>query len=315
MPESFKLAFDSRSFFLRSVKQLLIIVAAGLFIKFFIIDILRVNGAQMAPSILDGDRVLVFRTPYLPLVRSLFKPALNKPVIFSLPYQSRKSGCLRIAGHSGDTVTVDAGMFVNSNHPSVPFPGKKDSTEPVPPNYSPRDYYQPLRIPARGDTLFLDNLSIRDFFTVVSIVRQENDPALVDLKTSLIIDDSLSNDYFISDFSLYKGTVDSVPDNLKFDWFFWSRLEEFLRNTLEDRSFSLQFSLILDGKTTDIYKVKSSYVFLLADNWNSGLDSRYFGPVRENSISGRVFMVLWSYGKDMAERASFRTRRFGRIIL
>ncbi len=314
MQEQFRKIFDTRTFLLKSAAQIIIIVAAGLVIKFGFIDLLRIDGNQMSPSIIEGDHVLVFRTPYLPLIEKLFKPGINKPVIFSLPFQKGKTGALRVAGHSGDTVTVDTGVFVNNHHPSVSFPGKKEQDELIPENFSPRDYFPPLRIPAPRDTFFFNKLSMRDFFIILSVARQENAPSGIDLKSSLMIDDSLSNDYFIENFSLYNGTVDSVPQDLKFDWFFWARLEEYLRNTLENKKISLRFTLLIEGKTVDFYTVKNNYVFLLAENWNAGLDSRYFGPVREDFISSRVLMVLWSWGKDKNSKAHFRLRRFGRII-
>ena len=43
------------------------------------------------------------------------------------------------------------------------------------------------------------------------------------------------------------------------------------------------------------YRVKKSFIFLLADDWRKGFDSRYFGPVPVSSIKGRPVCVLWSW--------------------
>ena len=172
----------------------------------------------------------------------------------------------------------------------------------------------PFRIPAPGDSLNFEDLSIRDFFFFYSIVKQENKNAQIGVKTNLLIDDSISNDYIINGFSLYKGSIDSLPDQYRDDWFFWTRLEAYLKSYLEDRSVSLSFSLYINGTETNQYKVRKTYVFLLADNWGKGLDSRYFGPVKSSNIVGRAFFVLWSYGKTNDKSPLFKFKRFGRII-
>jgi len=108
--------------------------------------------------------------------------------------------------------------------------------------------------------------------------------------------------------------VDAIPDDLKNDWFFWYRLKSYLDQTNSEHSIRLSFSVMLGNSSISKYTVKKSYVFLLADNWSTGLDSRYFGPVQSANISGRAFLVLWSHGENTTGKTHLRINRFGRIV-
>jgi signal peptidase I len=44
-------------------------------------------------------------------------------------------------------------------------------------------------------------------------------------------------------------------------------------------------------------KVPSGYVWVMGDNRSNSEDSRVFGPIRESSIVGRVFVRIWPLGR------------------
>jgi signal peptidase I len=304
--------FDTRAYFYRSIVQLLIIVSAGFFIKFTFFDFFSIRGSQMEPSILNGDRLIVFRTPYLPPFNKWIKPGIGKPVI--IRHSSMvPMNCLRIAGISGDTVSVDSGSFINSRVTNPVF-AQHQTNEIVPESYSPRDYFHPYRIPNKGDSIILDNSSIRDFFFTLSVIRQENPTKTIKMVPTILIDGLKASDYIISGFTLYKGTVETVPEEFSNDWFFWERLDRYLKQSKEDKNIKLSFCIQMNGSTLNYYKVRSLFAFFLADNWNSGLDSRYFGPVKTENILGRAFFVAWSRGKDNSDKVHLRFNRFGRIV-
>jgi signal peptidase I len=306
--------FDTQAFLYRSIIQISVILGLGILIKLVFVDVIRMSGNQMHPTVLSGDRLLVFRSPYLPVFNKMIKPGYKKPVLFRMPSDREKLGCLRIAALSTDTVSIDSGMFINLGNPALTFPfiGKDDQIHPE--NYSPRDYFKLYRVPAAGDMIQLDSLCSRDLFFAVSVIRQENPKDPIGIKPLLYIDDSLAEDYQISGFTLYSGSIDSIPSELSTDWFFWVRLENYLKQVILPRTVSLSFAVKFDGTRIHQYIVKSDFVFLLADNWNSGLDSRYFGPVKSTNIIGRVFSVLWSHERENGKKGHFRLNRLGKII-
>jgi hypothetical protein len=257
----------------------------------------------------------MLRLPYLPLLRRINGYSRGTPVIFSVPF-SKKLGCLRIAGVGGDTVGVEDGVFRNSKSfvKRVPASDITPRTEVMPAEFSPRDYIDPFRVPRPGDTLVLDSLDSYDLCFAIAVIRQENPSAKCKLKPKVIIDDTASTDYFISDFVLYKGRLDSIPDSSSYDWFFWKRLTEYLQETMNGRKVTLSFEFFQDGAKTTRYAVKNRFLFLLADNWKNGFDSRYFGPVLASSIFGRPFFILWSFSTKEGTGDRLNFKRLGRFI-
>lgn len=50
----------------------------------------------------------------------------------------------------------------------------------------------------------------------------------------------------------------------------------------------------INGMPVRSYKVKNNYYFVLGDNRDDSMDSRYWGFVSQQSIMGRAFMIYWS---------------------
>lgn len=306
---------DFRLALYRGSKQFLLVLGAGILIKFAFLDSIVVNGSQMSPGVGKGDRIILLRTPYLPGLRTLFSgPKRGKPVLCRLPGR-KENTLLRITAVSGDTAAVDSGTFqIGSQTPEKTVDKSRKKTEILPADFSPRDFMEPYRIPAPGDSIRFDELSLRDFFFSFSVLRQENPESPYDVHATIFIDDTASNTYFIRDFTLYRGTLDSVPEHLRHNWFFWDRLQEYLRMTLGDKDFRLEFSVTQDGNFVEGFTVKDRYLFLLGDNRENALDSRYYGPINSSLVFGRPVMTLWSFVENSPGRRSFSFSRFGRFI-
>jgi signal peptidase I len=310
---------DSRMVLYRMARQAAFIVIVVLIVKIILFDIVTVRGDQMAPSIIRGDRLLSLRLPYLPVLPSSFGRSRGTAVLFTFPAGQKlfpglggQRGFLRIAGISGDTVAVDSGVFRNSRLKSdKPFrSGGSIPGDIVPADYSSRDFLDPMRIPSPGDTVRLDSADLTRFFWNVSVIRQENPSSNFSLKTQIAFNDTVVPDFRLIDFALYKGPIDSLPESLRFDWFFWKRLKEYLRQSSGNQAVTLSFALYKDTIRLTKYTVQRRYLFLLADNWKAGLDSRYFGPIAASRVFARPLFTVWSYAKP----GGLRLARLGRIV-
>jgi signal peptidase I len=78
--------------------------------------------------------------------------------------------------------------------------------------------------------------------------------------------------------------------------------------------------VFVDGQKTDQYVIQRNYYFMLGDNRDNSLDSRYWGFVPEDNIVGEALLVYWSWNTDssarsvMAKSSKVRWNRIGTII-
>ena len=285
---------DMRSALKKGVKHFFILLAAALLIKAFFLDSVKVKGAQMEPAVMAGDRIIFVKTPYTAPVIRRFLTKVDMPVIADLPDWSA-STVLRVAAVSGDTVKISAGQLYRDRE-EIEGVGKDIESSPiVPPRYSPVDNIATYRIPAPKDSIAFAGISTRDLIFAYSVLRQERQN--IRLKAHIVDGGKIINNYKIKDFSFYRGTVDSIPEEFHADWFFWERLQGYLDMTAPyGKKPRLAFSVFKGGKEISGFKVKKRYVFLIGDNWNNAMDSRYFGPVISTNIRGRPVLTLWGKG-------------------
>jgi signal peptidase I len=268
----------------------------------------------MEPTLQAGDRVVVFKTFHAWPLSALFVPLRKSPVVFDNPQQAGKPSCLRVAAVSGDSIAVSSGKCLIINKHSAAFSSKSPLEEMLPPDYSPRDSMPLYRMPRKGTSVSLDSLSLRDFFFAASLIRQENPKDMFEVKPALFVDGAPKDSLYLRDFYLYKGPLDSVPAKFEYDWFFWDRMRDYLVISYTGKDVFLGFVLWRNGARMMDYTFKKSCIFLVADDWQKGFDSRYFGPVVASSVKGRVICVLWSFGKGVEGKSYFRINRTFKII-
>lgn len=292
---------DTRMVFYRGAKRFAFILAAGLFLKFFVCDSVRVDGSQMEPTVLSGDRILMLKAPYAAPVLKKFFDVENNLTVASHPESGGVCTILRIAALSGDTVSIDAGQFYRNCCAVDAI--RKDTAlyKLLPADCSPADFMAPYRVPAPGDTIAFAGLTLRNLIFAYAALRQEK--SNISLKAFAMAGDSIIAGYRIKDFPLYNGAIDSIPEEFSDDWFFWDRLREYMAANAEDADAppQLAFSVFKGAKEITGFRVKKRYLFLMGDNWTGAEDSRYFGPVRLDNVRGRPVMRLWGNGKFLGK--------------
>ncbi len=110
-------------------------------------------------------------------------------------------------------------------------------------------------------------------------------------------------------------TNDVIKLNLK-NIKFWKTLIE---NDTDSTSVSVEGTVInINGKPVRRYKIKQDYYFVMGDNRENSLDSRFWGFVPEDNILGKALIIYWSVNLDTTnsnQKDFFNKVRFNRIFL
>ena len=270
--------------------MVLFTIVAALVLKMFVVEAFRIPTASMENTLLAGDFVLVNKLAYgaktphhvpftnaeIPFVQfSNFKrPRHGDVIVFEFPGERDEvhptetiSFVKRCVAVAGDTVTiVHSVLYVNGK----PFPVletmRHDDDRVFPKQYSdarifPRgssfnkDFYGPFVVPKKGDTLWLNRRTARQWET---LIRREG-------------------------------------HNLDLD---------------------ADGSTIIDGVRTEAYTVRRNYLFVMGDNRDNSLDSRFWGLVPEDNIIGEAIIVYWSWdphNQPGSVAEGFRNIRWERI--
>jgi|WetSurMetagenome_2_1015567.scaffolds.fasta_scaffold00025_47 hypothetical protein len=285
---------DGRIIAYRIVKYFVLVAAFAAAVKLLVLDTVAIRTDQMETALADGDRAVVLKLPYAWPLAGLFLPLRGDPVVFSNPALQGKPSVLRVAAVSGDSVVIGGGACRVLNKRSSARSALPGGEKPLPPEYSPRDSMPLYVLPKRGTTVSLDSLPPRDFFFAASLIRQEHPREHFSVRPLVFVDGAPADTIRAVDFALYKGRLDSVPARYEFDWFFWDRVRDYLSHSQTGKNVHLSFALLRGGERMYGYTFSGSCIFLLADDWQKGFDSRYFGPVLSSSVRGRIVAVLWS---------------------
>ncbi len=90
--------------FLTSVPLMLVTAMVTGFIVTFVLQVARVHGGSMAPTLTDGDRVVINKATY-----QLEEPRVGEIVMLYYPLNPEKVFVSRIAGEEGDQIRIVTG--------------------------------------------------------------------------------------------------------------------------------------------------------------------------------------------------------------
>ncbi len=188
----------------------------------------------------------------------------------------------------------------------------------------------PLRVPKAGDTIRPDTLGTRELLFFKHLVRQEHPSAAVRLRLELRVDGRPANDIeFLtlgdartlgSPISIDQlnrlGTLDSIDH-----WPELARALEQLTAVAESafpgRPVELEPFVTLGGEPIAVYVVRHDAYFMLGDNRDNSLDSRYWGFVSRKFVKAQALIIYFSLDSERPLWQfpwNIRWERIGKLI-
>jgi signal peptidase I len=232
-----------------------------------------------------GFKIPFFRTP------GFRKPVKGDVVIFKYPRDITLNYIKRCVGTSGDTIMVrDKHLFVNGRaFPDAPkskyiyplYPKDYQEFAIFPPNSGNRDYYGPVRVPAPGDTFHFADSNRDLWFERLQLMLYEGNRLTVQDAAERI-------ELTVDNQSHWLGAIRSLP------------AANFRVNEVP-----------LDGL---VYTVKNRHFFMMGDNRDNSLDSRYWGFLPERLVVGEALVIYWSWNGDVPLYRLFHKIRWGRLL-
>ena len=293
-------------------ESLFVALAIALVIRALVIYPFRIPTGSMEDSLLVGDFLLANKFVYgirspdwigIPYTKIGFKipffrtPGFRKPqqgdvVIFKYPRDDMLNYIKRCIATSGDTVEIrDKRVFVNGHRFANPLHSKfidgriypDGFREPniFPPESGNRDNYGPVRVPAPGDTLHFSKENRNAWFENLQIVLYEGHKITLSRQgqtTHLTVNNQDRWTTAIRMYDLADFSVDGTPLNQL------------------------------------VYVVKNRHYFMMGDNRDNSLDSRYWGFLPERNVVGEGLIIYWSWDSKLPLYRLFKKIRLGRVL-
>ena len=270
-----------------------IAVIAAVFLKMFFVEAYRIPTGSMEETLLIGDFLLVNKFVY------------GATTPRNVPFTDTRIPYFRFPAlkepHRGDVVVFD-------------FPGNRD--ELVPKDIT---MYIKRCIGEPGDTVQIIN-------RVVYVNRQIlPNPPLAQF------DPGKQNTNITEPRIFPKGSgwnednygplrVPKKGDVIKLSLDNIDRWNVFIFREGHIPRVTINDKITIDDKETDEYTVRRSYYFMMGDNRNNSLDSRFWGFVPEENLVGEALITYWSWNSDIPFSrvaslvSSIRWNRIARVI-
>ncbi len=275
------------------VKILSITMLAALVLKAFVIDAYRIPSTSMENTLQIGDFLLVNKLAYgLRSPRHVPFTAMTIPS-FALPYHKVRRG---------DVVVFE-------------FPGNRDEVRPAEAvNYIKRCIGLP------GDTV-----EIRAGRVIVNGAelqfplsgRQPESPTNTASRRSEKIFPAGSN---YTDVNYGPVIVPKRGDSIALDVNTINRWRVLIAREGHTVGMLPGGAVALDGSAAREYCIRDDYYFVLGDNRDNSMDSRFWGFVPDDHLIGEAICIYWSWDSELSvqsftERLStIRWKRIGMLI-
>lgn len=299
----------------------------------YIIQAFKIPTGSMEDSLLVGDFLLglkfIYGAPVLPFSYKKFpgivSPKQGDVVIFKYPGADKKDYIKRCVAGPGQTIEFNKDIIIVDNDTLIiPPKGKYKNSGVLYNRYTGEEAYRitrfkPLRIPAKRDTLYPGRMDVREFLFLKHLIKQENPREKVTSKFQLYIDGEFANSQPFPTRMTHGRLVSLNQINFeKIDN--WTELDLLFDDAKEidtSKNTEVRMFLFLNGKQIDKYIVKYDNYFMVGDNRDNSMDSRYWGYVNRNFVKAKAFILYFSLDKDTPYfllPLKIRWNRIGKLI-
>lgn len=273
-------------------KSFLLALIIALIIKMLFVDAFKIPTGSMENTLVPGDFILVNKAAF-----HISTPKMLPVFNYNLPYfDIIKTGSPKVE----DIIVFE-------------FPGYLTELSPKPKvNYIKRVCGLP------GDTIQIINKKL--------FVNRR----YVKLTSSGLITDTSINPAGVGEDNVFLNELGYNSDNygpiripqkgdiLKLDYKNIQNWEMLINREYGKKVISVEGTVItLLGKPIREYTIKQDYYFVMGDNRDNSLDSRYWGFVPDNNIVGQALLIYWSWNGDIPfkeVKKLFASIKFDRIF-
>jgi signal peptidase I len=266
----------------------------ALFLKAFVVEAFRIPSASMENTLRIGDFLFVNRFIYGAQTPKYFPFTTLEIPHFRLPALA--------APQHGDVIVFE-------------YPGDRDEPKPAQGiNYIKRCIALP------GDTLLIQDKTVlvngREFLLPANARQTQPSDFLPRESFPLIFPKGspFNPDYYGPIIVPYKGMAVDLSSGAIEAW------QTFIERENHRVGFGADGAVLIDGEPSVQYIVERDYLFMMGDNRDNSLDSRFWGFVPEDNIVGKAMFVYWSWDASIPltsvgdKLAAIRWSRIGTLI-
>jgi hypothetical protein len=232
---------------------------------------------------MEKSRYILKKLAYKKPFCNIFSPKISSKVAYE--YDGNMLAGI-LSAKSGDTVFIKNGSFYLNGEIISEYSFETEAA--IPAKFSPRDNILSFEIPKIGDRFVYTKDDIAAACFLYGIMKQVEN---ITLEVTFFVNGEEKSDFFIDDFTLYKGMFVDIGDEMKASVYFWNAFLSWYKANVSQNATLTAEIRNFDGNVISGWQVRENYYFIIVPHRN-GFDSRYAGAIAESKIAGEIGFKL-----------------------